>query len=159
MSYRKRKISMVKMAVNRHTVFMDLKNFLKDKGIKIYHLSKQTNIPRSTLRDIVDGRTKLCDCRYDTLKKLSDFLEIPVEVIVEEGGMALYPYERKGKDRQLAKNNEAGHTGVCKNSSRDDYRAYIKMCGINIHLGNFQTLEEAIAARKKSRRYVKNMSN
>ena len=95
------------MAADRHAVSMDLKGYLKDQGIKIYHLANAVGIPRTTLRDIVDGRTKIAECRYSTLKKISDYLEIPVDVIVEENGTGFY-YGKNDRIRQLAKNNEAG---------------------------------------------------
>ena len=139
------------MAADRHTSDMDLKGYLKDRGIRIYHLARASGLPRSTLRDIVDGRTDIAECRYSTLKKLSDSLELPVDVIVEEGGIAFY----EGKDvkiRQLAKNNELGHTGVCRNT-RGGYRAYIQYSK-NIHLGDFEGVTEAVAARIGAERVV-----
>ena len=100
----------------------------------------------------MDGRTRMCDCRYSTLKKLSDYLEIPVDVIVEEEGIAYYQ-GRDDKVRQLAKNNEAGRTGVCK-CTGGGYRAYIQYRHKNIHLGNFGSVEEAVAAREGAEKVI-----
>lgn len=143
------------MAVKRHNGCMKLKDYLRENGIKIYYLAKQIGIPRSTLKDIVNGKTNLRECRYSTLTKLASFLEIPVDVLVEEDGIVFYPYIEEGKRRQIAINNRQGHTGVCRNASRGDYRAYIKLKKKNMDLGRYKTLEEAIAAREAAEK-VKN---
>ncbi len=147
-----RKIQVDILAADRHTVHMNLKRYFKEQNIRIYHLAKAVGIPRTTLRDIVDGRTKIAECRYSTLKKISDYLEIPVDVIVEEDGIGFY-YGKNDRIRQLAKNNEAGRTGVCKNT-KGGYRAYIQYRHKNIHLGDFKSLGEAVAARTAAEKIV-----
>lgn len=47
-------------------------------------------------------------------------------------------------------NNTSGYPGVSWDVSRDKWKAQIKVNGKNIHLGRFDTLEEAIDCRKKA---------
>ena len=50
----------------------------------------------------------------------------------------------------MRNNNTSGHTGVCWHKTRKKWSAYITINGKKRHLGWFNTLEEAIAARKKA---------
>jgi hypothetical protein len=43
--------------------------------------------------------------------------------------------------------NTSGHRGVSFNKSKGKYQAYIKIDYVKKHLGYFETLEEAVAAR------------
>lgn len=138
---------------------MKLKQYLKDQNIPIYHLSRQIGIPRTTLEDIVNGRTKLSECRYSTLVKIADFLQISVDGLVESDGISFYPFVPVGeKLRQLAKNNRQGHTGVCQSAHSGDFRAYIKLPDRNLDLGRYKTLEEAVAARKAAEKVLSNLT-
>ena len=129
---------------------MNLKEYLKQQGITIYRLALNTGIPRTTLEDIVNGRTDLRESKFSTLQKLSLYLEIPIEDLVEERGMVFYPAEVKSKEIQ--KNNQSGHTGVCFKTRRSEFNAYIKIWGRNVDLGRFKSLEEAVAARRAAER-------
>ena len=51
------------------------------------------------------------------------------------------------------KNNTTGIKGVSFRPERGKYRAYIKFQRKNIHLGTFDTLEEAAFARKEAEKY------
>ncbi|HJB28112.1 MAG TPA: AP2 domain-containing protein [Candidatus Blautia faecavium] len=50
--------------------------------------------------------------------------------------------------RKINNNNTSGVRGVSYRKNRGKWRAYIKIKRKNIHLGNFDTKEDAIAARK-----------
>lgn len=58
-------------------------------------------------------------------------------------------YSQISPARKLNKNNKSGVRGVCKGVVRK-YRAYINFQGRQIRLGEFDDLEEAIAARKEA---------
>lgn len=51
---------------------------------------------------------------------------------------------------KLHKGNTSGHKGVIWLESRKKWRAYIGYKGKQIHLGNFDSKEDAIKARKKA---------
>jgi len=55
---------------------MDL---LNKKKLTIYHLSKLSNIPLSTLFDIANGKSNIFNCKGNILLKLSKALNISIE--------------------------------------------------------------------------------
>ena len=52
-------------------------------------------------------------------------------------------------NQKLSKANTSGVKGVCYNKKDKKWRAQIQLDGISIHLGNFDTIEEAKQARIK----------
>jgi len=54
------------------------------------------------------------------------------------------------RNQRINKNNKTGITGVGWHKLRQKYRAHIMTAGKSKHLGLFNTLEEAIIARKKA---------
>jgi len=54
------------------------------------------------------------------------------------------------KNRKLQLNNKSGALGVCWFKGSNKWKAYIKDNKKNIHLGYFDSLDDAIAARKKA---------
>ena len=139
------------MTVERH-IIMDLKNHLKTKEISILSLSRETGIPRTTLEDIVNQKVDLRDCKYRTLKKISDYTEVPIDVIVEEEGVVYYPIQEKS--RKLNTNNNQGYCGVSKRAATGVYRADITFRHKSIAIGTYKTFEEAVIARKAAERII-----
>ncbi len=54
------------------------------------------------------------------------------------------------RNAQRPSNNTSGHTGVSYRKDRDRYRAYIMVDRKQIALGNYETLEEAVKARRRA---------
>lgn len=123
---------------------MTIKEHLREQGITIYQLAKEINMPRTTLEDIVNGKTELKECKYSTLHKISLFLEISVEDLVEEQFIVNIPVATRKK----SKKNKLGFMGVCFRTDRSEFNAYIKVLGRSVDLGSYKTLEEALAARR-----------
>lgn len=96
------------------------------------------NVKGNALRS---GMVKTCGCRTGTREKIRNSLE---------------PYCYNGtyipalENGNLKKNNTSGVCGVGYRKDRSKYRAYIKFQGKNIHLGLYDTMEEAIQARQKA---------
>lgn len=132
---------------------MDLKKHLKSRGITILNLSRETGIPRTTLEDIVNGKVDLKDCKYRTLKKISDYTEVPIDVIVEEDGVVYYPVEEK--IRKINSNNVQGCCGVSKRADTGIYRADITYRHKSVSIGTYKTFEEAVIARKAAEKMVR----
>ena len=92
-------------------------------------------------KNLRSGAVQSCGCmRKETGKKIKDSLE---------------PYCVEGiyvpsilETRKINNNNTSGVRGVSYRKNRGKWRAYIKIKRKNIHLGNFDTKEDAIAARK-----------
>lgn len=63
---------------------MELVTILKNKGISVYRCSKESNVPYTTLLDIVKGKTKIEKCTAETVYKLAKVLNIAMEELLEE---------------------------------------------------------------------------
>lgn len=63
---------------------MNLKKYLKENHVSIRRLSMITSIPYTTLYDIVNGRVKLEECQYKTLKPIASFCHLTVDELVYE---------------------------------------------------------------------------
>lgn len=61
---------------------MDIKNRLRERNLSIKKCADYTGIPYSSLYAIVNGKTKLSDCKYSTVRALADFLNVPTDDLV-----------------------------------------------------------------------------
>lgn len=59
------------------------------------------------------------------------------------------PNDQNSRNRSRQSNNTSGHTGVRFNKHAGKYVARVTVNGIEIHLGLFSSLEEAVSARKE----------
>ncbi len=55
---------------------MNLGNYVKNLGISVYSLSKDSNVPYTTLCSICNGTADVMECRVSTLVKIADTLGI-----------------------------------------------------------------------------------
>ena len=55
----------------------------------------------------------------------------------------------------LNKRNKTGHTGVCFEQTAQKYRAYIFYNGVNIRLGYFSKIEDALQARQDAEEFYR----
>lgn len=56
---------------------------LREKNMSIYKCSKLTNIPYTTLSELVNGKTNIENCSVSVVYKLSKALEISMEELIE----------------------------------------------------------------------------
>ena len=75
-----------------------IKELIEKRGLSIYSLSKKSEIPYSTLLDLVKGKRSLEKCNAETVYKLSKTLKISMEELLE-------PYMHKRCDFELFKSN------------------------------------------------------
>ncbi len=61
-----------------------LKQILEENSISIYKLAKDIDEPYSTINDIVNGKVDIADCKAKILKKLSDYLTLPMEEVYQQ---------------------------------------------------------------------------
>lgn len=54
-----------------------------------------------------------------------------------------------GRNKRISSHNSSGFTGVCLNNNKTKWRARIEMHRKEIHLGTFDTLEDAVKARER----------
>lgn len=62
---------------------MFLNDMVKERNMSIYHLSKISGIPYSTLNDICNSKRNLLNCNAETIYKLSKSLNVSMESLVE----------------------------------------------------------------------------
>ena len=61
---------------------MTFKDFLAEKGITVYRLSKISGLPKTTLNDIATSKVDLFDCSGRTLQRISSALGITIEMLL-----------------------------------------------------------------------------
>ncbi len=62
---------------------MELVAILKKKNISVYRCSKESNVPYTTLLDIVKGKTKIEKCTAETVYRLAKTLDVAMEELLE----------------------------------------------------------------------------
>ena len=61
---------------------MDINQLLTNKNMSKYRLSKITNIPYSTLNDILNKKTDIMKCSVSTVYKIAQALDVSVETVI-----------------------------------------------------------------------------
>ncbi len=56
---------------------------IREKGITKYRLAKDSGVPYSTVNDIISGKTSLEKCSAETVYKLAEALEMPMEDLLK----------------------------------------------------------------------------
>lgn len=64
---------------------MIIDSLLKKKNMTKYRLALSAGIPHATLNDICSGKTRIEKCSAETVYKLAKVLEVPMELLTEEG--------------------------------------------------------------------------
>lgn len=62
---------------------MVINDILKEKNITKYRLSKNSEIPYTTLSDICRGKTDLAKCSAETVYRLAKELDVSMEALLE----------------------------------------------------------------------------
>ncbi|MCC8081409.1 MAG: helix-turn-helix transcriptional regulator [Lachnospiraceae bacterium] len=77
---------------------MLIQEYINNSNRTLYRLSKEANIPYTTLKDLYAGKTKVQNVSVDTIYKLSQALDVPVEDLIE-------PYVHERADFFIFKGN------------------------------------------------------
>lgn len=64
---------------------MMIEDLLARRGMTKYRLAVLSGVPHATLNDICSGKTKLEKCSAETVYKLAKTLNVPMELLAEEG--------------------------------------------------------------------------
>ena len=64
---------------------MMIEDLLARRGMTKYRLAVLSGVPHATLNDICSGKTKLEKCSAETVYKLAKTLNVPMELLPEEG--------------------------------------------------------------------------
>ncbi len=63
---------------------MRLNSLLREKQLSVYQCAKESNVPYTTLLDIVKGKTRIEKCMAETLYKLAKTLDVSMEELLAE---------------------------------------------------------------------------
>ena len=63
---------------------MTLNDFLEQKNMTKYKLSKVSGVPFTTISEMTTGKTKIKNCTGETLYKLAKALEVTIEVLLAD---------------------------------------------------------------------------
>lgn len=53
--------------------------YLKEKNVSLYQMSKETGIPYKTLNDLKNCKTRIENCKSETLYKISQYFEVSMD--------------------------------------------------------------------------------
>lgn len=103
----------------------------------------------ATGSQLLSGKAKSCGCLKSEVSKKN------FEKVRDQGYRALEKTKVDGTslvalDQKLSKNSKTGVKGVSYIEKTGKYRAYINLRRKQIHLGHFDTIEEAKEARKEA---------
>lgn len=62
---------------------MDLRKTISDRGISVLKLSKELDMPYTTLAEIVNNKVNLEDCSYKNLHKVAAYLNVSIEEMIK----------------------------------------------------------------------------
>lgn len=98
---------------------MIIEELIVRRKLTKYRLAVQAGIPHSTLSDICSGKTKIEKCSAETVYKLAKVLNVPMELLTEEG---IHQAEREkayeyGLPEYLQHDLDAYKEGVKNNST------------------------------------------
>lgn len=132
------------------------KEYLKQRGISIYYLAKNTGVSYSTLNDFVNGKVDIENCKFGMIKKLSDALELTLD--------EMYKLCRNKKMVYSKKYEIAGELKVVHKSYHivfddGDKRMNIEVCPVNAindvfaHIAALWDMEEYFAEKEMREAY------
>ena len=62
---------------------MTIQEALRKSDMSIYRLAKTSKVPYATVNDIVNGKTDIKKCSFETMYRLSQALKVPMEELIE----------------------------------------------------------------------------
>ncbi len=105
---------------------MTINEIMKKNNITMYRLSKESNVPYTTINDICNGKTEIIKCSTDTVYRIAKVLRVSMEALIE-------PYIEERIDFELFKSSvchrlkEQGDVGFIIETLENNYiRKYYK---------------------------------
>lgn len=59
-----------------------LKKYLQEKKISIYKLSEMSNVPYTTLNELINGKKSIRDCKIKTVESIAESLNFSIETLL-----------------------------------------------------------------------------
>lgn len=129
---------------------MTFNELLENKNLTIYKLSKESGVARTTLFDIVSGKSNILDCTARNLLKISRVLNISIEELINLDSVPYNPlFEKAVPDFLHESINNIKKAKRIKSSLLDCYldetNSSINVCEVD----NLISKEQADYLRKK----------
>ena len=131
---------------------MDLQTILNEKGMTMYHLSKASGVPKTTVIDICSGKSDIGACNAKTVLLLSralgctmeDLMRIDTADYQRETGLPISEARfEKGLPAYLRKSIDAMNaTWALLDASKDDLHRDLNWCDLNADINSAETEQE-----------------
>lgn len=59
------------------------KDYLKEKNLSVYKLSEMSNVPYTTLNELINGKKKITDCKIKTIESIANALNCSIETLLK----------------------------------------------------------------------------
>lgn len=59
------------------------KDYLKEKNLSVYKLSEISNVPYTTLNELINGKKKITDCKIKTIESIANALNCSIETLLK----------------------------------------------------------------------------
>ena len=59
------------------------KDYLKEKKLSVYKLSEMSNVPYTTLNELINGKKKITDCKIKTIESIASALNCSIETLLK----------------------------------------------------------------------------
>ena len=131
---------------------LDMQTILNEKGMTMYHLSKASGVPKTTVIDICSGKSDIGACNAKTVLLLSkalgcsmeDLMKIDTASYRKDTGLPKSEarYE-KGLPDYLRKSIEAMNaTWALLDAGKDDLHRDLNWCDLNADINSAETEQE-----------------
>ncbi len=131
---------------------MDLQTILNEKGMTMYHLSKASGVPKTTVIDICSGKSDIGACNAKTVLLLSralgctmeDLMKIDTANYQRETGLPKNDARfEKGLPAYLRKSIDAMNaTWALLDAGKDDLHRDLNWCDLNADINSAETEQD-----------------
>lgn len=59
------------------------KDYLKENNLSVYKLSEMSNVPYTTLNELINGKKKITDCKIKTIESIANALNCSIETLLK----------------------------------------------------------------------------
>lgn len=60
-----------------------IKKYIKDKNLSVYKLSEISNVPYTTLNELINGKKKITECKIKTIESIAAALNCSMETLLK----------------------------------------------------------------------------
>ena len=98
-----------------------LKYFFEKKGVSVYEVAKESQIPYTTLNELVNNKKDFQDCSFKTIQKLAGYFGVSVEELYQKATDTPVKIATTWED---ARYKQYSFPVVCEAAAFDTYRVH-----------------------------------